>query len=68
LLFDHPTIEALSEFLWNEVRLSEAPSKKRDVSNGPTDRPVGSEMLAEIAELSDAEVEILLGAKRQGAE
>jgi hypothetical protein len=48
--------------------VSEAPSKKQDVANGPTDRPVGSEMLAEIAELSDAEVEILLGAKRQGAE
>ena len=29
LLFDHPTIEALSEFLWNEVRQSEAPTKKQ---------------------------------------
>ena len=31
LLFDHPTIEALSEFLWNEMREPEAPVKKQDV-------------------------------------
>ena len=61
LLFDHPTIEALSDFLWKEMRGPEAPVKKQDVSSGPGDRAVGSAVLAEIAELSDAEVELLLG-------
>jgi acyl transferase domain-containing protein len=61
LLFDHPTIEALSDFLWKEMRGPEAPVKKQDVSSGSGDRAVGSAVLAEIAELSDAEVELLLG-------
>jgi acyl transferase domain-containing protein/NAD(P)-dependent dehydrogenase (short-subunit alcohol dehydrogenase family) len=66
LLFDHPTIEALSGFLLREMCEIQAPSKKQNISDRPTDRVVERpEMLAEIAELSDAEVEILIGLRRQ---
>jgi acyl transferase domain-containing protein len=65
LLFDHPTIEALSGFLWNEICSTGASIDKQSVSDKPADLAVGAAMLAEIAQLSDAEVEILLGAKRQ---
>ena len=65
LLFDHPTIEALSEFLWNEICNTGVSNEKRNVSDRVADLAVGSAMLAEIAELSDAEVETLLGARRQ---
>ena len=65
LLFDHPTIEALSGFLWSEMCETQAPIKKQEVSDRQTDRVEGSKMLAEVADLSDAEVEILLGATRQ---
>jgi hypothetical protein len=65
LLFDHPTIEALSDFLWKEMREPEAAVKKQDVTGGSGARAVGSAVLAEIAELSDAEVELLLGSGRR---
>jgi hypothetical protein len=65
LLFDYPSIEALSEFLWNETREAEAPAKKQNVNAKPGARAEGSAVLAEIAELSDAEVELLLGSERR---
>ena len=65
LLFDHPSIEALSEFLWSEMQGAEAPVKKQDVMEKPGARAEGSAVLAEIAELSDAEVELLLGSGRR---
>ena len=64
LLFDHPTIEALSEFLWNEMREPDTPVESQGVLARPGERAVGSAVLAEIAELSDAEVELLLGSGR----
>jgi acyl transferase domain-containing protein/NAD(P)-dependent dehydrogenase (short-subunit alcohol dehydrogenase family) len=64
LLFDHPSIEALSEFLGNEMREVEAPIKKQDVVDKPGARAEGAAVLAEIAELSDAEVELLLESGR----
>ena len=65
LLFDHPSIEALSDFLWGEMREVEAPVKKPDAADKPVARPEGAAVLAEIAELSDAEVELLLESGRQ---
>jgi polyketide synthase 12/myxalamid-type polyketide synthase MxaB len=65
LLFDHPSIEALSEFLWSEMREAEAPVKKQDVTDKPGARADGLAALAEIAELSDAEVELLLESGRR---
>ena len=65
LLFDHPSIGALSEFLWSEMREPEASVKKQDVAEKPGARAEGSAVLAEIAELSDAEVELLLGSGRR---
>jgi NAD(P)-dependent dehydrogenase (short-subunit alcohol dehydrogenase family) len=61
LLFDHPSIEALSEFLLNETREAEAPARKPDVRAKSGASVEGAAVLAEIAELSDAEVELLLG-------
>jgi acyl carrier protein len=61
LLFDHPSIGALSEFLWSEMRGPDVPVKKQaEATNKPAARVKGSAVLAEIAELSDAEVELLL--------
>lgn len=65
LLFDHPSIEALSDFLWSEMREAEAPIKKPGAADKPTARAEGAAMLAEIAELSDEEVELLLESGRQ---
>jgi acyl carrier protein len=65
LVFDHPTIEALSAFLWNEMREPDAPVKKRDILERPTESAGGSAVLTEIAELSDAEVDRLLGSGRR---
>ena len=60
LLFDHPTIDALSGFLWNEICETEPSLVKQNVSDRPTNPTVGSAILAEIAELSDAEVGLSL--------
>jgi polyketide synthase 12/myxalamid-type polyketide synthase MxaB len=65
LLFDHASIEALSEFLWSEMQEGEAPLAKQGATDKPTARAEGTAMLAEIAELSDAEVELLLEGGRQ---
>ena len=65
LLFDHASIEALSEFLWSEMQEGEAPLAKQGATDKPTARAEGTAMLAEIAELSDAEVELLLEGRRQ---
>jgi acyl transferase domain-containing protein len=64
LVFDHPSIEALSEFLSKEMRDAEMPTKKQDVADKPA-RTEGAAMLAEIAELSDTEVELLLASGRR---
>jgi len=62
LLFDYSTLEALTDYLWNEVLAGE------DIEEAQTKAPeivrTGSAMLADIAELSDEEVERLLNTKR----
>jgi acyl carrier protein len=65
LLFDHPSVEALSEFLWSEMGAAKVPVKKQDIADKPGARAEGAAMLAEIAELSDAEVELLLASGRR---
>jgi hypothetical protein len=65
LLFDHASIEALSEFLWSEMQDGEAPVVKQVATGKRAARAEGTAMLAEIAELSDAEVELLLEGGRQ---
>ncbi len=65
LLFDHASIEALSEFLWSEMQEGEAPVAKQGATDKPAARAEGTEVLAEIAELSDAEVELVLEGVRQ---
>jgi acyl carrier protein len=65
LLFDHPSIEALSEFLWSELREDEGPAEKPDPVEKPAAHTEGPAVLAEIAELSDAEVELLLSSGRR---
>jgi aryl carrier-like protein len=65
LLFDHPSVEALSDFLWREMREADAPVKKSDATAKPGTRAEGATVLAEIAELSDAEVELMLETGRR---
>jgi acyl transferase domain-containing protein/acyl carrier protein len=65
LLFDYPSIEALGEFLLSEMREVEELVKKQPLTDKPKGRTEGSTMLAEISELSDAEVELLLESGRQ---
>jgi acyl transferase domain-containing protein len=65
LVFDHPSIEALSEFLWNEMQKTHAPVRKPVLADKPATRAEGASVLAEITELSDAEVELLLERERQ---
>jgi hypothetical protein len=47
------------------MRQAEAPVKKQDTADKPSAQAAGAAVLAEIAELSDAEVELLLGSGRQ---
>jgi acyl transferase domain-containing protein/SAM-dependent methyltransferase len=60
LVFDHPTIEAMAEYLWNDVlRLSEETG-----STEAPDEPMAGRA-GEIESLADDEVEALLRAKLQ---
>jgi NADPH:quinone reductase-like Zn-dependent oxidoreductase len=65
LLFDYPSIEELGEFLLNQMRETDEPAKKQPATDKPKAGVEGSTVLAEIAELSDAEVELLLHSGRR---
>lgn len=63
LLFDHPTVETLAEFLRTEV-LGGA-STTEQIEAATESAPTGSAVLAGIADLSDEEVERLLAARQE---
>jgi hypothetical protein len=63
LLFDHPTIGAVSSYLSNELRHPGDDDRRDLITTGAAEPRSGSAVLAEIAELSDAEVERLVAGK-----
>jgi acyl carrier protein len=63
LLFDYPTVDALTEFLWTEV-LAGKGNKDSHAPNNAEGR-TGSDVLASIKELSDKDVEGLLATKHE---
>jgi len=65
LLFDHPTIASLERCLLTELRYAEDDGKSETVRSGAPEPPSGSVVLAEIAELSDEEVERLVAGKQR---
>ncbi len=63
LLFDYPTVETLSGFLWTEILGGTDASLQ--ISVAPVSVPTGSTVLAGIVDLSDEEVERLLATRQE---
>jgi acyl carrier protein len=63
LLFDYPTVDALSAHLWQDV-LGES-NGAAAVQAEPVAAPTGAAVLAGIADMSDDEVDRLLAARRK---
>jgi hypothetical protein len=65
LLFDHPTIASLGRYLWDELLDPGDGGRDEIVKTGAPEPRSGSVLLAEIAELSDEEVERLVAGNRR---